>query len=72
MVLLAMTKELFEPLSEAVVKLLTYKSGFLLAGKHRSEIHTWFHSSVFFNHDGSKVTVPPAFLTRNQLASTGS
>ena len=29
-------------------------------------------SQFFFNHDGSKVTVPPAFLSRNQLASTGS
>ena len=71
-VLLAMPKQLFEPLSEAVVKLLTYKSVFLLAGKHRSETHAWLHSSVFFNHDGSKVTVPAAFLSRNQLASTAS
>ena len=43
-VLLAMTKELFEPLSQATMKLLTYKTIFLLAltsGKRGSEIHAF-------------------------------
>ena len=62
-----MTKEPFESLSEPTMKLLTYKTVLvaLLSGNHRSEIYVWLHSSVFFNHDGSKVTVaPPAFRLR--------
>ena len=51
LVLLGLTKPPFEPLSEAPLKWLTYKTVFLLAlasGKRRSEIHAWTHSSVFF------------------------
>ena len=49
LVLLGLTKPPFEPLSEAPLKWLTYKTVFLLAlasGKRRSEIHAWTHSSV--------------------------
>ena len=76
MVLLAFTKEPFGPLSKATLKLLTYKTVFLLAlasGKCRSELHAWLFSSAFFNHDNSQVTLAPspAFLAKNQLASSG-
>ena len=56
------------------MKLLSYKTVLLAlpSGNHRSEMYFWLHSSVFFNHDGSKITVaPPAFLTKSQLPFTG-
>ena len=76
LVLLALTKEPFEPLDKAQLKWLTFKTVFLLAlasGKRRSEIHAWTKSSIFFNSDDSKVTVSPspAFIAKNQLASEG-
>ena len=76
MVLLGLTKPPFEPLSEAPLKWLTYKTVFLLAlpsGKRRSEIHAWTHSSVSSRRNWSEVTVSPspAFLVKNQLASDG-
>ena len=75
MVLLGLTKPPFEPLSEAPLKWLTYKTVFLLAlasGK-RSEIHAWTHSSVSSRRNWSEVTVSPSpvFLAKNQLASDG-
>ena len=76
LVLLGLTKPPFEPLSEAPLKWLTYKTVFLLAlasGKRRSEIHAWTHSSVSSRRNWSEVTVSPspAFLAKNQLASDG-
>ena len=74
LVLLGLTKPSFEPLSEAPLKWLTYKTVFLLAlasGKRRSEIHAWTHSSVSSRRNWSEVTVSPAFLAKNQLASDG-
>ena len=75
LVLLSLTKPPFEPLSEATLKWLTYKTVFLLAlasGKRRSEIHAWTHSSVSSRRNWSEVTVsPPAFLAKNELASDG-
>ena len=76
LVLLALTREPFEPLATADLKYLTFKTVFLLAlasGKRRSEIHAWLHSSVFFDSNESRVTVSPspAFLAKNQLASEG-
>ena len=76
LVLLVLTKHPFEPLSEAPLKWLTYKTVFLLAlasGKRRSEIHAWTHSSVSSRRNWSEVTVSPspAFLAKNQLASDG-
>ena len=75
LVLLGLTKPPFEPLSEAPLKWLTYKTVFLLAlasGKRR-EIHAWTHSSVSSRRNWSEVTVSPspAFLAKNQLASDG-
>ena len=76
LVFLGLTKPPFEPLSEAPLKWLTYKTVFLLAlasGKRRSEIHAWTHSSVSSRRNWSEVTVSPspAFLAKNQLASDG-
>ena len=76
LVLLGLTKAPFEPLSEAPLMWLTYKTVFLLAlasGKRRSEIHAWTHSSVSSRRNWSEVTVSPspAFLAKNQLASDG-
>ena len=72
---LGLTKPPFEPLSEAPLKWLTYKTVFLLAlasGKRRSEIHAWTHSSVSSRRNWSEVTLsPPAFLAKNQLALDG-
>ena len=70
LVLLGLTKPPFEPLSEAPLKWLTYKTVFLLAlasGKRRSEIHAWTHSSVSSRRNWSEVTVSPspAFLAKN-------
>ena len=65
LVLLGLTKPPFEPLSEAPLKWLTYKTVFLLAlGKRRSEIHAWTHSAVSSRRNWSEVTVSPspAFL----------
>ena len=75
LVLLGLTKPPFEPLSEAPLKWLTYKTVSLLAlasGK-RSEIHAWTPSSVSSRRNWSEATVSPspAFLAKNQLASDG-
>ena len=49
LVLHQLTKALFEPLKEASVKQLTFKTVFLLAfgsGKCRSEIYSWFSKNI--------------------------
>ena len=71
LVLHQLTKAPFEPLKEASLKHLTFKTVFLLAlgsGKRRSEIHAWLHKS-----DWSKVSLypSPSFLSKNQLAKEG-
>ena len=76
LVLLTLTKPPFEPLGEVSMKMLTYKTVFLLAlasGKRRSEIHAWTHSSLSFKRNWSQVTLAPSpvFLAKNQLASEG-
>ena len=76
LVLLSLTKEPFEPIEKASLKLLTFKTVFLLAlasGKRRSEIHAWTYSSVSSRNNWSEVTVSPspAFLAKNQMASDG-
>ena len=63
LVLLGLTKPPFEPLSEAPLKWLTYKTVYLLAlasGKRRSERYTWTHSSV---SSRSNWSVIPALTT---------
>ena len=76
LVLLALTRAPFEPLGKADLKILTFKTVFLLAlasGKRRSEIHAWTFDSFSRKRDWSQVTFSPstAFIAKNQLASEG-
>ena len=76
LVLHQLTKAPFEPLKEASLKHLTFKTVFLLAlgsGKRRSEIHAWLHKNIRHQSDWSKVSLypSPSFLSRNQLAKEG-
>ena len=76
MVLHQLTKAPFEPLREASLKHLTFKTTFLLAlgsGKRRSEIHAWQHKNIRHQTDWSKVSLypSPSFLSKNQLAKEG-
>ena len=75
-VLHQLTKAPFEPLREASLKHLTFKTVFLLAlgsGKRRSEIHAWQHKNIRHQSDWSKVSLfpSPSFLSKNQLAKEG-
>ena len=70
------TKAPFEPLTEASLKHVTFKTVFLLAlgsGKRRSEIHAWQHKNIRHQADWSKVSLfpSPSFLSKNQLAKEG-
>ena len=76
LVLHQLTKAPFEPLSEASLKHLTFKTVFLLAlgsGERRSEIHAWQHKNIRHQSDWSKVSLfpSPSFLSKNQLAKEG-
>ena len=76
LVLHQLTKAPFEPLKEASLKHLTFKTVFLLAlgsGKRRSEIHAWVHKNIRHQSDWSKVSLypSPSFLAKNQLAKEG-
>ena len=76
LVLHQLTKAPFEPLKEASLKHLTFKTVFLLAlgsGKRRSEIHAWLHKNIRHRADWSKVSLypSPSFLSKNQLAKEG-
>ena len=77
LVLHQLTKAPFEPLKEASLKHLTFKTVFLMAlgsGKRRSEIHAWLHKNIRHQTDWSKVSLypSPSFLSKNQLAREGS
>ena len=76
LVLHQLTKAPFEPLKEASLKHMTFKSVFLLAlgsGKRRSEIHAWQHRNIRHQSDWAKVSLfpSPSFLSKNQLAKEG-
>ena len=76
LVLHQLTKAPFEPLKEASLKHLTFKTVFLLAlgsGKRRSEIHAWATKNIRHQADQSKVSLypSPSFLSKNQLAKEG-
>ena len=63
LVLHQLTKAPFEPIKEACLKHLTFKSGFLLAlgsGKRRSEIHAWQNKVIRPQSDWSKVSLYPS------------
>ena len=74
LVLMSLTKAPFEPLKDASLKILTFKTVFLMAlasGKSRGEVHAWTFSSLRHKPHWKEVTISPspAFLARNQLAS---
>ena len=76
LVLHQLTKAPFEPLKEASLKHLTFKTVFLLAlgsGKRRSEIHACLHRNIRHQADWSKVSLypSPSFLSKNQVAKEG-
>ena len=76
LVLHQLTKAPFEPIKEASLKHLTFKTVFLLAlgsGKRRSEIHAWQNRNIRHQTDWSKVSLYPSlsFLSKNQLAKEG-
>ena len=76
LVLHQLTKAPFEPIREASLKHLTFKTIFLLAlgsGKRRSEIHAWQNKNIRHQSDWSKVSLypSPSFLSKNQLAKEG-
>ena len=76
LVLHQLTKAPFEPIKEASLKYLTFKTVFLLAlgsGKRRSEIHAWQYRNIRHQFDWSKVSLypSPSFLSTNQLAKEG-
>ena len=76
LVLQALTKAPFEPLSHAEPKFLTWKTVFLIAlasGRRRSEIHAFTFKGCSHSKGWSKVILKsdPAFLAKNQLASEG-
>ena len=69
LVLHQLTKAPFEPLREASLKFLTFRTVFLLAlgsGKRRSEIHAWQNRNIRVSFYPS-----PSFLSKNQLAKEG-
>ena len=76
LVLHQLTKAPFEPIKEASLKHLTFKTVFLLAlgsGKRRREIHTWQNRNIRHQSDWSKISLypSPSFLSKNQLAKEG-
>ena len=63
LVLHQLTKAPFEPIKEASLKHLTFKTVFLLAlgsGKCRSEIHAWQRKNIRHQSDWSKVSLYPS------------
>ena len=76
LVLHQLTKAPIEPLKEASLKHLTFKTVCLLAlgsGKCRSEIHAWQNRNIRHQADWSKVSLypSPSLLSKNQLAKEG-
>ena len=76
LVLHQLTKAPFEPLRDASMKHLTFKTVFLLAlgsGKRRSEIHAWQQKNFRHQSHWSKVSMypSPSFLSKHQLAKEG-
>ena len=67
----------FEPLEEAPLKYVTWKTVFLLAlafGKRRSEIHAWTLDGLLCLGDWDQIqlTPSPSFIAKNQLAKEGN
>ena len=67
----------FEPLQEAPLKYVTWKTVFLLAlasGKRHSEIHAWTLDGLLClgEWDQIQLTPSPSFIAKNQLAKEGN
>ena len=76
LVLHKLTQPPFEPQEECTLKLLTWKTVFLLAlasGKMRSEIHAWTYDGTLSlgNWEQVQLTPSPFFIAKNQLAKEG-
>ena len=76
LVLRKLTQAPFEPIKEATLKHLTYKTVFLMAlatGQHRSELHT-IRKNVYHTHGWRSVTINPhpEFIAKTQLAGRTS
>ena len=76
LVLHQLTKAPFEPMRQASLKHLTFKTVFLLplgSGKRRSEIHAWLYKNIRHQENWSQVSLypSPSFLSKNQLAWDG-
>ena len=73
LVLHQLTKAPFEPIKDASLKHLAFKTIFLLvlgSGKRRGEIHDWQYKNIRHQSDWSKVSLyaSPSYLSKNQLA----
>ena len=76
LVLLALTKPPFEPFKDAPLKILTFKTVFLMtlaSGRRRGEVYAWTFKSLKHKTGWKEVTVAPSsvFLAKNQLALDG-
>ena len=76
LVLHQLSKAPFEPIKEASLKHLIFKTVFLLAlgsGKRRNEIHAWQNKNIRYQSVWSKVSLypSPCFISKNQLAKEG-
>ena len=77
LVLHQLTKAPSEPIKEASLKHLTFKTIFLLAlgsGKHRSEIHAWQNKNIRHQAGWSKMSLypSPSFLFEESAGQRGS
>ena len=75
LVLNRLASQPFEPLDKAPLKLLTWKTVFLLAlasGRRRGELHALDFSKLFWkdNFSEAKFSVIPSFLAKTQLADS--
>ena len=75
LVLNCLLRDPFEPLETVPIKLVTWKTVFLLAlasGKRRSELHALEFKSVAYSADGMSVylKVIPSFLAKTQITNS--
>ena len=74
--LLALTKPPLKPLKDAPLKIMTFKTVFLMtlaSGRRRGEVHTWTLKSLKHKTGWKEIMVSPSSvsLAKNQLASDG-
>ena len=72
LVLWALTKPPFEPLKDAPLKILTFKTVFLMilaSGRRRGEVHAWTFKSLKHKTGWKEVTVAPStvFLAKKTI-----